>query len=207
MSQACSTGLTGPESAGIPGGEDPKAAEHHGEAALIERCRTDRSAFAAVYRAHYGTIVGYLFRRTGDRHVAEDLAAETFIAAMGSIHRFRVGKAPLRSWLYRIATNQANRWAKSQRRSVPAAQESESPAAADALGASEELARARAALLCLKPSEQSVLALHYFEGLGVAEIARALGWREGTVKSTLSRGRESLRRELAQRRGLTRGDA
>lgn len=205
----CSTRVTGldpggtgaasqADAGGIPGG---------GEAALIERCRTDRAAFAAVYRAHYGAIVGYLYRRTGDRHAAEDLASETFIAAIGSIHRFRLGEAPVRSWLYRIATNQANRWARSRKRATGRALVSDPGRAPTVAEASDELARARAALMRLKSSEQSALALHYFEGLSVAEIARALGWREGTVKSTLSRGRESLRRELTRNGGSKRGDA
>ncbi len=63
------------------------------------------------------------------------------------------------------------------------------------------------ALMRLKASEQAVLALHYFEGLSVEEIARALGWREGTVKSTLSRGRDSLRRGLNLNSGSMRGEA
>lgn len=209
VSQMCSTGVTGvsPEGSGAGNRADTGGTAGEGEAALIGRCRTDRSAFAAVYRAHYGAIVGYLYRRTGDRHAAEDLASETFIAAMGSVHRFRLGEAPVRSWLYRIATNQANRWARTRkRRAITQRVSGLEPAAATA-EVSDELARARAALMRLKASEQAVLALHYFEGLSVAEIARALGWREGTVKSTLSRGRDSLRRGLNLNSGSMRGEA
>ncbi len=171
------------------------------EAELIERCTRDRGAFGVVYRAHYAAIVGYLFRRTGDRHAAEDLAAETFLAALNSVHRFRTGRAPIRSWLYRIATNQATGWSRRQRKRRRTEADARGPGSPDVpdAEASEELARARRALSRLREAEQSVLALHYFEGLGVSEIALALGWREGTVKSLLSRGRESLRRELEQR--------
>ncbi|MBK8267484.1 MAG: hypothetical protein IPK83_03945 [Planctomycetes bacterium] len=44
------------------------------------------------------------------------------------------------------------------------------------------------------------LALHYLEGLPIAEIAVSLGCREGTVKSRLARGRDALRERLEERR-------
>lgn len=48
------------------------------EHALVERAKADPGAFAAIYRAHYTGIVGYLYRRVGHEHTAEDLATETF---------------------------------------------------------------------------------------------------------------------------------
>jgi RNA polymerase sigma-70 factor (ECF subfamily) len=50
-----------------------------------------------------------------------------------------------------------------------------------------------AMLLSLPPRLQSVLSLHYLEGLNVEEVARVLGVRPGTVKSRLSRARDALR--------------
>jgi RNA polymerase sigma-70 factor (ECF subfamily) len=55
------------------------------------------------------------------------------------------------------------------------------------------LDQARRALLALPPKYQSVLALHYLEGMSVEEVALAVGCRMGTVKSRLSRGRQALR--------------
>lgn len=53
-----------------------------------------------------------------------------------------------------------------------------------------------AAVLALPPKYRTVVHLHYFEGLSVAEIAAVLGCAEGTVKSQLYRAREQLRETL-----------
>jgi len=57
-----------------------------------------------------GEIYGLLFRMTENSEEARDLTQETFLRAFQSIGRFR-GDADLRTWIYRIAINQArNRW-------------------------------------------------------------------------------------------------
>jgi RNA polymerase sigma-70 factor (ECF subfamily) len=43
---------------------------------------------------------------------------------------------------------------------------------------------------------QDVIALRYFEGKSIREIAEILGKREGTIKSLLSRGLEKIRKKL-----------
>ncbi len=58
--------------------------------------------------------------------------------------------------------------------------------------------RVRLVLLTLPPRYQTVLTLHYFEGLSLEEIAASVGCRLGTVKSRLARGRTQLRQQLRQ---------
>jgi RNA polymerase sigma-70 factor (ECF subfamily) len=71
-----------------------------GEAAAFERLVADRS----------GEIYGLLYRLTENPEEARDLTQETFLRAFQNIGSFR-GDADLRTWIYRIAINQArNRW-------------------------------------------------------------------------------------------------
>ena len=65
-----------------------------------------------------------------------------------------------------------------------------------AMEAREEGRAARALLLSLKRRDQTVVALHYLEGLSVDEIAALLRVRPGTVKSRLSRARDRLRERM-----------
>lgn len=183
---------------------DPRGGDAAGdEARLVERAKEEPAAFAALYRRHYVGIVGYLYRRTGDGHAAEDLAADTFLAALRAIPRYRITDVPFRMWLLRIATNEANRWARQRRKlrlqrmvSVPDCA-SAKPGACDPDAATLE--EAQAALLSLPPVHQSVLSLHYLESLSVEEVAAVLGCRLGTVKSRLARARAAMKVELERR--------
>ncbi len=172
-----------------------------GEQALVERAKRDREAFAELYRRHYRAIARYVYRRVGDPHTTEDLVADSFMLAMTALPRFRNRGVPVRAWLYRIASNRVNRWARQARRRATQTLDAEraDPKAAP-MDARMTRGFARAALLTLSPKYQTVLALHYLEGMTVADVALATGCRVGTVKSRLARGRDALRRRLQQRR-------
>ncbi len=175
------------------------------EADLIARAKADPEAFAILYRRHYRAVAGCLFRRTGDVHLAEDLAAETFVSAYRSIRGYRPSGAPFRYWLLRIATNAANRWARRSGRAnwiararaaiapafFPPPGETGSPSGGDA-------ERLHLILRRLSAAQQAAISLHYFEGLSVEETATVLGCSVGTVKSRLSRARAALRERLGE---------
>lgn len=160
-----------------------------GEQALIDRARTDPEAFGELYRLHYHAIASYLLRRTGDHALAEDLAADTFVAAMRGLPRYRDTGAGLRPWLYRIAANKANRASRK-----PAHPLATRPAAHDP--DHERHAVLRAAIDTLPARWRTVITLAYWSPLTTHQIAITLGIAEGTVKSRLARAREALRREI-----------
>jgi len=182
-----------------PRPESPVKKGTHVEAPTAFR-REDRPsraiAFGELYREHYPQIAGYLYRRTGNRDVAEDLADNTFLDAYRSFGRFRTTSAPVSSWFYRIATNKANQWARRVRRA-----QIESPAPTQEpeetvlqREASEALYRA---MHRLKPEHQEVIALLRFESMSHKEAAAVLRVRQGTIKSRLSRATQALKRELS----------
>src|SRR5215210_5522012 len=81
------------------------------EAEFIERLkRREAAAFEELVGERTGEIYGLLFRLTENSEEARDLTQETFLRAFQHIDRFR-GEADLKTWIYRIAINQArNRW-------------------------------------------------------------------------------------------------
>jgi RNA polymerase sigma-70 factor (ECF subfamily) len=184
------------------------------ESEFIERLkRGEAAAYEQLVAERSGEIYGLLFRLTENSEEARDLTQETFLRAFQSIGRFR-GEADLRTWIYRIAINQArNRWRWWRRRrrdstvSLDAtqgqsnqtliatlAETSENPEQ-QTLARERELAL-RSALQKVGRAYRETLILRDIEGFTYEEIATTLGINVGTVKSRLARGRQELKTRL-----------
>ena len=182
---------------------------------FLERLRRgDATAFERLVTEHSGDVYALIYRLTSDAEEARDLTQETFLRAFQSISRFR-GDANLKTWLYRIAVNQARnrwRWWRRRKRDVTVSLDAtddrrEQPLCAtlrneDAVDPEQEtLAREREdqlreALLGLRPSYRAPVILRDVEGFSYEEIANTLQISIGTVKSRISRGRLEMRRKL-----------
>jgi RNA polymerase sigma-70 factor, ECF subfamily len=185
------------------------------EGQFIERLkRGESAAFETLVNERSGEIYGLLYRLTENSEEARDLTQETFLRAFQSIRSFR-GDADLRTWIYRIAINQArNRWRWWRRRrrdstiSIDSAGENGRPALVATLKADtskspelDTLAHERErvlrnALKNLRRVYREAVILRDIEGLAYEEIAKALDISIGTVKSRLARGRQELRTKL-----------
>jgi RNA polymerase sigma-70 factor (ECF subfamily) len=178
---------------------------------LVEEAGANPEAFGKIFDRYFPEILGYAIRRTANVELGRDLAAETFLLAFRHLWRFRWSGISLSSWLYRIASNQIVSHFRLRDSSAESLEELHAAAGfeprdrTDLLGelleAERELQQRRrfleiqARLARLAPRYQQVLALRYFEGRTVHEIAEISGRKEGTVKSLLARGLEQLRRK------------
>ena len=185
------------------------------EAQFIERLkRGDAAAFETLVNERSGEIYGLLYRLTESSEEARDLTQETFLRAFQSIGHFR-GESDLRTWIYRIAINQARnrwRWWRRRRRDVTVSIDAPQTNGQTSLIATlksdngnnperETLAHEREralrrALSSLKRVYREAVVLRDIEGFAYEEIAVALDISVGTVKSRLARGRQELRRKL-----------
>lgn len=193
----------------------PSAELRASEAQFIERLKKgEAAAFEQLVADRSGEIYGLLYRLTENREEARDLTQETFLRAFQNIEHFR-GEADLRTWIYRIAINQARnrwRWWRRRRRDVTVsldfaqgqnnkplvatlrADRSETP---EQKALSHERERVlRTALTSLRRVYREAVILRDIEGLSYEEVADALQISVGTVKSRLARGRRELRKKL-----------
>ena len=186
-----------------------------GDPLFLERLRRgEAAAFEQLVAEHSGEVYALLYRLTSEAEEARDLTQETFLRAFQAIGRFR-GDADLKTWIYRIAINQArNRWRWWRRRKRDVTVSLDAPVGdreqtlvaslsnADAINpeqatlAHERETRLHQALNGLRHSYREAVILRDIEGFSYEEIASALEISIGTVKSRLSRGRLELRREL-----------
>jgi len=184
------------------------------EAALVQRCAAgDEAASAELVAEHQRMVVQLAMNLLGDRDEALDLSQEVFLRVFRTIHSFR-GQSSLRTWIYRIAVNQArNRhrfWRRRHRADQVSLDEhvalhgdflSGSETTPDRLLAQKELAtRLQNALDRLPFDQRTAIVLREIDGLSYEEIAYSLGVAVGTVKSRLTRARQALRVELREAR-------
>jgi len=151
----------------------------------------------------------------GDRDEALDLSQEVFLRVFRTIHRFR-GQSTLRTWIYRIAVNQArNRhrfWKRRHRADQVSLDQhladhgdlpSTTASTPDRVLAQKELAAQLQRALDHLPFDQRIaIVLREVDGLSYEEIAYSLGVAVGTVKSRLTRARQALRLELREARTI-----
>jgi RNA polymerase sigma-70 factor, ECF subfamily len=196
--------------AAAPSGE----ARVNGDVQFIERLQAgEAAAFDRLVQERSSEVYALLYRLTEDAEEARDLTQETFLKIFQNIDRFR-GDADLKTWIYRIALNQARnrwRWWRRRRRDVTVSLDAEQgrdeqPLSArlrdssidpeqEALRREREMALRRA-LRTLGQTYREVVILRDVEGLSYEQVASTLEISIGTVKSRLSRGRQELRRKL-----------
>jgi RNA polymerase sigma-70 factor (ECF subfamily) len=161
---------------------------------LIEEAKTSREALAVLYGTYQPRISAYVLRRMGDKHEAEDIVANVFVAMVQRLPRYRPSDTPFSAWLYRIATNQIKYSIRKRRiRTFFGGPPDVIDRRPESLDDGELL---RFALRRLPFAFQNVVSLYYLEQLSVSDVAKVLQCPTGTVKSRLARGRELLQMEL-----------
>ena len=130
-----------------------------------------------------------------DRDAADDLTQETYVRAMGSMHRFR-GDASARTWLLSIARRTCADEIRRRQRRRPWERLTDAPpegASADTTGAHD----LQALVDGLAHDRRAAFVLTQQLGLSYAEAAEALEVPIGTVRSRVARAREDLVTALA----------
>jgi len=169
------------------------------EPALVrEAQRRSTEALEELFRRHWRRTHRAAFLVVGDSAAAEDIAQESFLAAIRALDRFD-RRRPFGPWLHRIAVNRAIDFARSRalrRESAIAA--APVAAASDPDSLSEELLRGLAELT---PEHRAVIVLRHLLGYTPGEIGEILGIARGTVNSRLRRGLDQLRPAGEEARG------
>jgi RNA polymerase sigma-70 factor (ECF subfamily) len=148
-------------------------------------------ALEQLYQSYQAQVYALCYRLLGSAHDAEDAAQTTFVRAFSALPRFRGDSSP-RTWLYRIATNEALGLLR-RRREAPELLEEEAVTADGAAAVVERLA-VQAALARLTPDHRAILVLRLWEDLSYLEIAAVLGISLPAVKMRLSRARDEFRK-------------
>ncbi|MFB6771099.1 RNA polymerase sigma factor [Streptomyces sp. NPDC056337] len=168
----------------------------------------DREAFAALYNAHKVEVLRYLTRRTGNRHLAEDLTQDVFLRALRRIDTFIPRNASsFVAWLLTIARNIHLDHVKLHRVQKEVLVDEISDEAADpsaelsamrGLDVVEAAATVTAALAVLTPLQRECVRLRFFAELSGPETAARMGKGLPAVKTLQFRALRQMQAALTE---------
>jgi RNA polymerase sigma-70 factor (ECF subfamily) len=154
--------------------------------------RGSASDLEALFRMHWPQAHRAAFLITHDAQAAEDIAQESFLAAIRALDRFD-RRRPFGPWLHRIVVNRAIDWSRARRLRAEVELDDVLPAPPPSAELGDETL---AALARLSPEHRAVVVMRYLLELTPGEIARELELPRGTVNSRLRRGLDALAEEL-----------
>jgi len=167
---------------------------------LAKAMAGDPVSFGLLCERHRGRI-WRVAASVADGREAEDLAQEAVVRAFVKRHTYR-SEAGFGAWITRIAVNVAHDYRKSAwRRRVlllghAAREAGPRPDPACQAAENEAKQRVRQAVADLPEASRTPIWLHYFEGFSVAEVARAHGLAESTIRSRIRAGLRRLGNRL-----------
>jgi RNA polymerase sigma-70 factor (ECF subfamily) len=163
------------------------------ERALVRGAqRGSASDLEALFRLHWPRAHRAAYLVVHDAAAAEDIAQESFLAAIRALDRFD-RRRPFGPWLHRIVVNRAIDWTRARQLRAEAELGESVPAPEQAPPLDGTLL---AALAGLGPEQRAVVVLRHLLGYTPGEIAELLSLPRGTVNSRLRRALDSLKEKV-----------
>ena len=175
--------------------------------ALIERAQAgDGAAFGLLYDRYFDTVFRFVYFRVGNRQLAEDLTADTFLRALKRISSFTWQGRDLGAWLVTIARNLVADHFKSGRYRLEvttgdvldADRPDRGPEGSPEAAVIDHITNVDLlkAVKQLNPEQQECIVLRFLHGFSVAETAHAMSKNEGAIKALQYRAVRALARLL-----------
>lgn len=175
----------------------------YSEDQLIQLLRNkDQQAFSYLYDNYAGALNGVIYRMVEDRELSEDILQEAFIKIWNNFSSYDASKGRLFTWMMNLTRNltidtlRSKGYKKQQKISADEnsvsnfRDESQTAGRFDAMGLRKQLAT-------LKPEQQSIIELAYFNGYTQDEISKEMGIPLGTVKTRMRSAIIELRKILS----------
>jgi RNA polymerase sigma-70 factor (ECF subfamily) len=184
---------------------------------LVEKVlRRDENAYSELYDRYRRPIYAIAYRIIQNSQDAQDITQEIFIKIFRSLSIWDPEKAKFSTWLFRLAANHAIDCWRAKRRRLESQFPGESTEKADwrtrigdairsPYGEVEQKENVETIRQCtdsLPELQKKVFVLRYFHDLKLGEIAEMEGCSLGTVKTSLFRGTQAVRRAIRRSRGM-----
>ncbi len=170
------------------------------EQEIVEASKKDPRVFGRLYDKYFEGIFQFIYRRTESEELTSDLTSQTFLKALQNLNRYEYRGLPFSAWLYRIASNEVNRFYNKKKRNKVFSLEEERVFELFELEDSEfteEQIQLLVKTLKQLPTETvEILELRFFEGKSFKEISFILNIGDSGAKMRLYRAVEKLKKHF-----------
>jgi RNA polymerase sigma-70 factor (ECF subfamily) len=157
---------------------------------------SDTPAFLQLYEDALPHVYGYLARRCTNTATAEDLTADTFMAAITALRTAGTDEQPDLNiaWLIGTARHKLiDHWRRTERRKEELAELWDDLAGPDPTNSEIEIDTAHEVLAQLAPHHRAVLMLRYLDDLPVGDVATTMGRTIHATEALLTRAKAAFR--------------
>ncbi|OGY85594.1 MAG: hypothetical protein A2233_03165 [Candidatus Kerfeldbacteria bacterium RIFOXYA2_FULL_38_24] len=165
-------------------------------AQLLEQAKINEQAFIELYNIYAQRVLKFIFAKTHNETLAEDLTQETFISVMRALDKYKDRGKPFSSWLLTIAQNQINSYF---RKKTPENIDDESLARLPGVSDSqrcEQMMNCRGILQQCSDKDAKILHLKFIEDLPNEEIAKILNLKINNCNVHIHRALKRLQKKL-----------
>jgi RNA polymerase sigma-70 factor (ECF subfamily) len=169
---------------------------------LIHRAKAqDQNAYNLLFDGYWNSLYSFLYKRTSNPNLAEEIAIESFAKAFDQLDRFDE-KLSFNSWLITIAKNHhTDRYRKSKHQMLSSKEVEEdktiefsrtAPSPEELMIASQNLDRVLSHIKSMKKEFRNLLKMRYFDDLSLKEIEDKLDEPSTTIRVKLFRAKKML---------------
>jgi RNA polymerase sigma-70 factor, ECF subfamily len=176
----------------------------------------EEDAFSQLYERYRGPVYSTAYRIIQNAEEAQDATQEIFVKLYRSLPGWKRHKSKFSTWLYRLAVNHAidcwralRRRAESQLPEEVGERDLEDCVLGNAIRSPyrevdgrQQVDEVRQLVDRLPELQKKVFVLRYFQELKLEEIAGMENCSLGTIKTSLFRATQTIRRALRRRRGV-----
>ena len=164
---------------------------------LVLAAQQDRKKFSVLYNKYFKEIFLFILKKTADEILAAELSSNTFMKAMVNLTKYRDMGFPFSSWLYRIASNEVNKYYRDNNK-VQEVEINEKDAVTflGELEIDDNTDQVNQLMRCLsemKEDQSDLIEMRYFEKLSFNEIGEVLGITGNNAKIKVYRAIDKIK--------------
>ena len=172
---------------------------------LVLAAQKDLAEFNILYDKYFSPIFSFVYRRTDNEALAEDLTSQTFLKAINNLPKYKFQGLPFSAWLYRIASNEVSTFYRKKKKKMVFSIEEQGVLLLledfdDDSDKENKLEFVVTQLNLLPLEEMEVLELKFFEDKTFKEIAYIVGISESAAKMRTYRTLEKIKSKFGETR-------